>query len=238
MGRDLRRWSVLLSLVLFTIGCGASLTPPSGASGGAGGTGDAGGAAQGIGGSGPLTAGRDAAIDLGRPDPPPCYCTTCGNGMLDPGERCDDGNKTGGDGCTPLCQIENGWTCPVPGEPCVRIDGGPVDTCQSELVVNWRLEDPTGAAVTCDAAGALFVAVYLEGPGSEGFLGACPAGDSSGTLNILLPANQTSYDITVTLPGSTVDPLAASQPSTLDVTSCGNYVTPAPAIVVVDLPSP
>jgi fibro-slime domain-containing protein len=45
---------------------------------------------------------------------------TCGNGMLDPGEACDDGNKVGGDGCTPLCQIENGYVCPTPGQPCVR----------------------------------------------------------------------------------------------------------------------
>jgi cysteine-rich repeat protein len=31
----------------------------------------------------------------------------CGNGFLDPGEECDDGNTTGGDGCTSDCRIEN-----------------------------------------------------------------------------------------------------------------------------------
>ena len=25
---------------------------------------------------------------------------TCGNGVLDPGEQCDDGNKMAGDGCS------------------------------------------------------------------------------------------------------------------------------------------
>jgi cysteine-rich repeat protein len=30
----------------------------------------------------------------------------CGNGTLDPGEQCDDGNTTGGDGCTALCRLD------------------------------------------------------------------------------------------------------------------------------------
>jgi uncharacterized delta-60 repeat protein len=30
----------------------------------------------------------------------------CGNGVVDPGETCDDGNLGGGDGCDPNCQIE------------------------------------------------------------------------------------------------------------------------------------
>ena len=34
----------------------------------------------------------------------------CGNGVLDPGEQCDDGNKTAGDGCSAICQIPAGWT--------------------------------------------------------------------------------------------------------------------------------
>src|SRR6185369_766447 len=31
---------------------------------------------------------------------------TCGDGTLDPGERCDDGNHTAGDGCNPFCLTE------------------------------------------------------------------------------------------------------------------------------------
>lgn len=33
-------------------------------------------------------------------------CTRCGNGLLDPGEQCDDGNRDGGDGCSPICGKE------------------------------------------------------------------------------------------------------------------------------------
>lgn len=30
----------------------------------------------------------------------------CGNGVLDPGESCDDGNLEAGDGCSPACGVE------------------------------------------------------------------------------------------------------------------------------------
>ncbi len=45
----------------------------------------------------PLAAGRATA----QPVP------VCGNGVLEPPETCDDGNLLPGDGCSPLCQLEN-----------------------------------------------------------------------------------------------------------------------------------
>ena len=42
----------------------------------------------------------------------------CGNGRLDPGESCDDGNRTGLDGCSAACTLEPGSVCPEPGAPC------------------------------------------------------------------------------------------------------------------------
>ena len=44
---------------------------------------------------------------------------SCGNGLLETGEKCDDHNTVGGDGCTPLCQVENGWLCPNVGKACL-----------------------------------------------------------------------------------------------------------------------
>ncbi len=38
---------------------------------------------------------------------------TCGNGVLEAGEGCDDGNILGLDGCNVLCQLENGEECNV-----------------------------------------------------------------------------------------------------------------------------
>jgi cysteine-rich repeat protein len=73
----------------------------------------------------------DARLDWRPPfDCPECN-GWCGDGVLKLGEQCDDGNKNSGDGCTALCQIAEGWICPVPGMPCQRMrldrDGGPGD---------------------------------------------------------------------------------------------------------------
>jgi cysteine-rich repeat protein len=40
---------------------------------------------------------------------------TCGNGTITGNEECDDDNVDPGDGCSELCQVEDGWTCS--GEP-------------------------------------------------------------------------------------------------------------------------
>jgi fibro-slime domain-containing protein len=44
----------------------------------------------------------------------------CGDGLLDPGEVCDDGNTVAGDGCISTCQqLEADFVCPTPGSACV-----------------------------------------------------------------------------------------------------------------------
>jgi len=45
----------------------------------------------------------------------------CGNGKIDLGETCDDGNTIPGDGCSGTCTIELGWSCPTAGKPCVYV---------------------------------------------------------------------------------------------------------------------
>ena len=35
----------------------------------------------------------------------------CGDGALDVGEECDDGNRVSNDGCSRLCAVESGWVC-------------------------------------------------------------------------------------------------------------------------------
>ncbi|MFW5746802.1 MAG: MopE-related protein, partial [Nanoarchaeota archaeon] len=41
-----------------------------------------------------------------------CYNLECGDGILDAGEQCDDGNTESGDGCSMICQYE---VCTQPG---------------------------------------------------------------------------------------------------------------------------
>jgi len=35
----------------------------------------------------------------------------CGNGIIEIGEECDDGNLDNGDGCDSSCNVEDGWSC-------------------------------------------------------------------------------------------------------------------------------
>ena len=49
------------------------------------------------------------------------YFSVCGNGMIDAGEECDDGNSADGDGCSSTCTVESGYTCDA-SEPSVCID--------------------------------------------------------------------------------------------------------------------
>jgi cysteine-rich repeat protein len=45
-------------------------------------------------------------------------CTaTCGNGNLETGEECDDGNLIDSDGCSKACKIEGGFTCSTQTNP-------------------------------------------------------------------------------------------------------------------------
>ncbi|MBV9946150.1 MAG: DUF4215 domain-containing protein, partial [Myxococcales bacterium] len=75
------------------------------------------------------------AADCGADAPPPPP-PTCGDGVIQPGEQCDDGNVASGDGCSAYCQIESGYTCPSPGHACV-----PIQTCG-----NGRID----GSETCD----------------------------------------------------------------------------------------
>ena len=64
--------------------------------------------------SGPGTGGTGNHFDGGTFDIPMIEVgnpSKCGNGVMDQGEACDDGNKTPGDGCSAICQIPAGWTC-------------------------------------------------------------------------------------------------------------------------------
>jgi len=50
---------------------------------------------------------------------------TCGNGLIEGTEGCDDGNNLAGDGCSHTCVIETGWTCSGEPSSCTPVGGGP-----------------------------------------------------------------------------------------------------------------
>jgi len=129
-------------------GAGGATAGTGGATAGTGGsntgTGGATGAAGGAGGAISGTGGNAAAL--------------CGNGFKDPGEGCDDHNKTSGDGCGALCQIESGWTCPTAGSPCILTTlcgNGVVET--GEVCDDANTSAGDGCAADCRSVDAGFV---------------------------------------------------------------------------------
>jgi fibro-slime domain-containing protein len=74
-------------------------TPPDG------GTAEDAGAAD----AGARDGGVDAGVDAG----------TCGDGTVEAPETCDDHNAQAGDGCSATCTVEQGFSCPTAGQPCV-----------------------------------------------------------------------------------------------------------------------
>ena len=65
-----------------------------------------------------------------------CIQGSCGNGTLDTGEACDDGNRIAGDGCSPDCQSTevcgNGVLDDAVGEVCDDGNTAPDDHCCSD----------------------------------------------------------------------------------------------------------
>ena len=66
----------------------------------------------------------------------------CGNGVVDPGEICDDGNQYSDDGCSATCSIDN---YPPVGPAC---GDGTLD--KDEECDDGNLEDGDGCTMTCD----------------------------------------------------------------------------------------
>lgn len=65
----------------------------------------------------------------------------CGNGVVEKGEECDDGNTDDEDGCSSTCRHEEGWQCDETGD-CERIeicDNG-IDDTDNGLI---DCEDPS-----------------------------------------------------------------------------------------------
>jgi cysteine-rich repeat protein len=68
----------------------------------------------------------------------------CGNGVVDPGEECDDGNTINSDGCNVACRIVPAITCLAP-----NVSAG-AQTCQAEVACAAiaTCVDPRGGTVT------------------------------------------------------------------------------------------
>jgi cysteine-rich repeat protein len=75
-------------------------------------------------------------------------CSICGDGLVRGAEQCDDGNLEDGDGCSGTCGLEQGWTCPNPGQLCEPICGDDL-VRGSEECDDGNLVDGDGCSATC-----------------------------------------------------------------------------------------
>ena len=58
-------------------------------------------------------------------------CPVCGNGVVESGEECDDGNISGGDCCSPSCQFDSlGTPCPSDSDVCTTDQCDGAGSCQ------------------------------------------------------------------------------------------------------------
>lgn len=97
----------------------------------------------------------------------------CGNGRLDPGEQCDDGNTVSGDGCSTACTLEPGWRCRVPGKKCVPLAGFDAgsDLDDDNAVCGDGVISPFEE---CDCGdGSVPVPDACAGPNADGTYGGC-----------------------------------------------------------------
>jgi cysteine-rich repeat protein len=88
----------------------------------------------------------------------------CGDGILDAGEQCDDGNTLPNDCCSPTCQIE-------PASTICRASTGPCDvqeTCNGSAICPPDAFQPAGSV--CRPAAGIWDAAEV----CNGSSGACP----------------------------------------------------------------
>jgi cysteine-rich repeat protein len=95
----------------------------------------------------------------------------CGNGNLDPGEECDDGNGNGGDCCSAGCRLEpDGQPCSG-GNACTTSQTCSGGVCGGGAAVTCDDGDPCTADACDPAAGCVFAAAGADGV-------ACDDGDA------------------------------------------------------------
>ncbi len=101
----------------------------------------------------------------------------CGDGAIEGGEACDDGNRADGDGCNMSCQVEPGWTCIDEPSVCTEIPVAPI--CGDGIVASGESCDDgntvagDGCDTTCnveanfECAGEPSVCTMIPGVGTD-----------------------------------------------------------------------
>ena len=119
----------------------------------------------------------------------------CGNGEVELGEMCDDGNAADGDGCSSSCAVESGWAC----------SHSPA-TNSMNVVADWSFE---GGVPNADwAASSTFTGIPgfpLCGPDNGCPVSLTTTGEWSVWVGGLSAGVTSSVEQTVTIPTTATD---------------------------------
>lgn len=110
----------------------------------------------------------------------------CGNDTIDPGEQCDDGNLTSGDGCSAYCLNEVcGNAVTDIGEQCDDGNQAGGDGCGSLCTIEFCGDQITQSPETCDDGNNV---------SGDGCSSVCQAEDPSTLKGELIPTDTASSD--------------------------------------------
>lgn len=165
----------------------------------------------------------------------------CGDGMIGPGESCDDTNTMSGDGCSDTCQIEAicGDGVLQPGEHCddnnTMSGDGCSDVCRFEGFVATDEIEPNGTRPAADATG-------IDLTGDATVVGAMATVDDIDLYNVTVATPTVVRFETFTSPGDCdantgfelrlLDSMGTELYSDVDnagIADCGALVTHLPA---------
>ena len=96
---------------------------------------------------------------------------TCGDGVVEAGENCDDGNTASCDGCSATCETESGLTCgdgilnQACGEQCDDGNTASGDGCSSTCMTEGLADCTINFDGSCPDASALCGALFTGGGG-------------------------------------------------------------------------
>jgi cysteine-rich repeat protein len=115
-------------------------------------------------------------------------CRRCGNGRVEPGEGCDDGNLVDGDGCSATCTDECGDGVVERGEECD--DGNLVDGDGCEHLCHWEHRYAGGGEEAVDACLVQWTVAQPTPPAASIACldgdSACDRGTAVGTCDFLV----------------------------------------------------
>jgi cysteine-rich repeat protein len=162
-----------------------------------------------------------------------CNQTTwCGDGKVQAGEQCDDGNVVDvGDGCTASCNVEPGWACTVPtGAPstCQQTCGNGVTEGPGEQCDDQNLENQDNC-VSCRLATCSDGIWHRLGSGTETDVdcgGLCPPCGNGGGCGVHADCDSAFCD--------PVTDTCASAPVTLARDDTGAALSGVPLILTVE----